>query len=577
MKKIKLLIVALITLTFNLSFSQGLDPDEDKKPALVFVEDGNGGGGTINGMIYRSSASGASRDGNGNATPGGGTIWGNIGDWSVDLVVSERSPENAASSFGGFRDNQHPLYQGDDVLTQLHDGMGALGWGSFAANVYNRASGAGSVAMGFNNIAGGTSGVGPFNGISGDNVGQAVFGWGSRATGTVSFASGERNTASGSKSVAMGNFNYATGDSTISLGKENWAEGASTVAVGFKNHAAGGGSVALGQENVAWGTTNFTSGYQNTAGDTNAAVGTAGSATAMGKYNTASGRSSFAGNRGTKALNQASASLAVEKGPSPIYNEKKYMQCPFIQESLSENTRLAIKEKGLRNIAIMSIAPTGSISNIVLSYQINGKNYIGVSGGVEPIFATYYNRRSESFGNKTFKVFHSTIQAYIDKMSLNDKIQQAQSIEEIEEILPHFLVRTAHKIDSKKRVVIQGAIQKYIDHSISSTINLAEDVEPEVISDIYFDAWKEKLKGVTVYREGSRHPILSTEGVSATDFQKAKNNVYNIIENGEEKSVLGDDVLKLPDGSLTTVYHYMSRTQANEEIITEDQKEEIEV
>ena len=279
----------------------------------------------------------------------------------------------------------------------------------------------------------------------------------------------------------------------------------------------------------------------------------------------------------TNACYQASASLAVEKGPSPIYNEKKYMQCPFIQESLSENTRLAIKEKGLRNIAIMSIAPTGSISNIVLSYQINGKNYIGVSGGVEPIFATYYNRRSESFGNKTFKVFHSTIQAYIDKMSLNDKIQQAQSIEEIEEILPHFLVRTAHKIDSKKRVVIQGAIQKYIDHSISSTINLAEDVEPEVISDIYFDAWKEKLKGVTVYREGSRHPILSTEGVSATDFQKAKNNVYNIIENGEEKSVLGDDVLKLPDGSLTTVYHYMSRTQANEEIITEDQKEEIEV
>jgi hypothetical protein len=109
----------------------------------------------------------------------------------------------------------------------------------------------------------------------------------------------------------MGNHNYATGDTTIALGKENWAEGASTVAIGFKNHAAGAGSTALGQENVSWGTTNFTSGYQNTAGDTNAAVGTAGSATAMGKYNTASGRSSFAGNRGTKALNQASASLGL--------------------------------------------------------------------------------------------------------------------------------------------------------------------------------------------------------------------------------------------------------------------------
>ena len=307
MKKINLITIALITLSFYTTSAQV--PDQDKKPALVFVENGNQD--VFNGMIYASSARGASRDGNGNATPGGGTIWGNIGDWSVDLVVSERSPENAASSFGGFRDNQHPLYQGDDVLTQLHDGMGALGWGSFAANVYNRAAGAGSVAMGFNNIAGGASGVGPFNGISGDNVGQAVFGWGSRATGTVSFASGERNTASGSKSVAMGNFNYATGDSTIALGKENWAEGASTVAVGFKNLAAGAGSIALGQENVAWGTTNFTSGYQNTAGDTNAVVGTGGSATAMGKYNTASADASMALNRGTSATNQAATSMGL--------------------------------------------------------------------------------------------------------------------------------------------------------------------------------------------------------------------------------------------------------------------------
>ena len=276
----------------------------------------------------------------------------------------------------------------------------------------------------------------------------------------------------------------------------------------------------------------------------------------------------------TNACFQASASLAQEKGPSPIYNEKKYMECPFIKETLSENTRLTIREKGLRNIAIMSIAPTGSISNIVLSYQANDKNYIGVSGGVEPIFATYYNRRSESFGNKTFKVFHSTIQAYIDKMNLNDKMDEAQSIEQIEALLPNYLVRTAHKIDSKKRVVIQGAIQKYIDHSISSTINLAEDVEPEVISDIYFDAWKEKLKGVTVYREGSRHPILSTDGVSMTDFQSAKENTYKIIDDNKEKTVMGDDIMKLADGRLTTVYHYMNadRKKDNELKKTTKQK-----
>ena len=191
----------------------------------------------------------------------------------------------------------------------IHEGMGAIGWGSFAANAYNRASGLGAVAMGFTNIAGPQ--VGAAGGIDGGNVGQAAFGWGSRAIGNISFVSGFRNTASGSSSVAMGNYNYATGDSTIGLGKENWAEGASTVAIGFKNHAAGAGSVALGQENVAWGTTNFTSGYQNVAGDVNSGVGTGGSATAMGKYNTASADASMALNRGTSATQQAATSMGL--------------------------------------------------------------------------------------------------------------------------------------------------------------------------------------------------------------------------------------------------------------------------
>jgi len=277
--------------------------DQDKKPALVFVE--NGDANPFNGQIYASSLRGASRNGNGNSNG----AFGNIGDWSVDLVVSEKTPEQAANDFGGFRDNQHPLYEGTDVLTQNSTGLGALGWGSFAANVYNRASGVGSAVFGFNNIAG-PSDI-ESNGITGDNIGQAVFGYGSRATGNVSFASGRRNTASGSHSVAMGHFNYATGDTTIALGKENWAEGASTVAIGFKNRAAGAGSVALGQENLAWGTTNFTAGYQNVAGDINAAVGAAGSATAMGTGTTASGRSSFSANNNTTASNQASSSLGL--------------------------------------------------------------------------------------------------------------------------------------------------------------------------------------------------------------------------------------------------------------------------
>ncbi|MAV64978.1 MAG: ribonucleoside-diphosphate reductase, adenosylcobalamin-dependent [Candidatus Marinimicrobia bacterium] len=261
----------------------------------------------------------------------------------------------------------------------------------------------------------------------------------------------------------------------------------------------------------------------------------------------------------TNASYQASASLASEKGASPVFNEKKYMKCPFVVESLNINTQEAIKKNGLRNIAIMSIAPTGTISNIVLSYKSNDKNYIGVSGGVEPIFATFYNRRSESFKNKTFKVFHSTIQAYIDKNGLNKEIDKCETVEQIERYLPEFLTRTSHKIDSNNRVVLQGAIQKYIDHSISSTINLPEDVEPEVISDIYFDAWQEKLKGVTIYREGSRFPILSTVG-EMTDFQRFQENKYTLYGEGDEKGqeVKSDDIIKLPNGKLTTVYHHLN-------------------
>jgi hypothetical protein len=302
MKNINLLTVALITLTFNLSFSQA--PDQDKKPAIVFVEDGDGN--VFNGKIYASSARGASRNGNGNSNG----AFGNPGDWSVDLVVSEKSPQQAAQDHGGFTESGHPLYDlGDGNLSMIHEGMGAIGWGSFAANAYNRSAGLGSVAFGFTTIAGPQ--VGAAGGIDGGNVGQFSAGWGARAIGNISTATGYRNTASGFASVSLGNYNYATGDSTIALGKENWAEGASTVAIGFQNWAAGGGSTALGQENISWGTTNFTAGYQNIAGDTSAAIGTGGSAVAMGKYNTAAADASMALNRGTTATNQAATSMGL--------------------------------------------------------------------------------------------------------------------------------------------------------------------------------------------------------------------------------------------------------------------------
>ena len=277
----------------------------------------------------------------------------------------------------------------------------------------------------------------------------------------------------------------------------------------------------------------------------------------------------------TNAAFQASASLAGEKGSSPIYSEEEYMECPFIEAALSKETQLLIRENGIRNIAIMSIAPTGSISNIVKGIQVGEKNYIGVSGGVEPIFALYYTRRTESFSkNEFYKVFHSSVQAYIDKMELTD---EAEAADKIEDILPDYFLRTAHHIKPDKRVEIQGLIQRYIDHSISSTINLPEDVRPEVISDIYLKAWKKDLKGVTIYRDGSRFPILSTEETELTEFQKIKENEFKISVDGNEIiTANGEEIIKLPDGTLTTVYHYLKNSDvAIEEVLTNPELEEI--
>jgi len=306
MKKTLLLLFTIIAFVANDSYAQDILPDDQKKPGVVYVEDGNQN--TASGRMYRAGVGidFATRSFNGNSND----RFGNIGDWSVDLVVSEKTPQVAAEQHGGFQETGHPLYnQGDGNWSMISEGLGAVGWGSFAANAYNRASGLGSVSLGFTTIAGPQ--VGAAGGIDGGNVGQFSAGWASRAIGNISTATGFRNTASGYTSVALGNYNYATGDSSIAIGKENWAQGASSIAIGFKNYAAGGGSVSLGQENRAWGTTNFTAGYQNIAGDINASIGTAGSATAIGHGTFASGRSSFAANKYTSAINQASTSLGI--------------------------------------------------------------------------------------------------------------------------------------------------------------------------------------------------------------------------------------------------------------------------
>jgi ribonucleoside-diphosphate reductase alpha chain len=263
---------------------------------------------------------------------------------------------------------------------------------------------------------------------------------------------------------------------------------------------------------------------------------------------------------------QASALIAKEKNPSPIFDFKKYSQGPFFKEALSDETKEIIKENGLRNIAILAIAPTGSISNIVLSFKNGDKNYLGVSSGIEPIFALYYTRRSESFGNKFFKVFHSTIQAYIEMNNLTGKVEKAQTEAELTDYLPAYFFRTAHHINAQRRVEIQGRCQVYVDHSISSTVNLAESIEPETISDIYLNAWNQGLKGITVYRDGSRFPILSIQS-EKTEFQAAKEKTFVLKLGDKDIEVRGDEIISLPGGELTTVFHYIASSKKNNEFI----------
>ena len=252
------------------------------------------------------------------------------------------------------------------------------------------------------------------------------------------------------------------------------------------------------------------------------------------------------------AIYLSSSSLAAEKGPIPIWDAEKYSRNPFFG-CLDPEVQQAVLRYGLRNVALLSIAPTGTISNVVLGFVRGEQHYAGVSGGIEPVFALYYTRRSESFGNKLFKIFHPTVQAYIDLKGMQEQVQQA---EDLQDVLPSHFFRTAHFLSPEKRVEIQGIAQKYIDHSISSTVNLPESIDPETISAIYLQAWKKGLKGITIYRDGSRYPILSV-AQEQSEFQELKQKEFQVMANGSEQVLFGGDVLTLPDGKLTTVYHAM--------------------
>ncbi len=182
-----------------------------------------------------------------------------------------------------------------------------------------------------------------------------------------------------------------------------------------------------------------------------------------------------------------STELAVEKGVFPAFDCEQHLGSAFIKR-LDRALIEKIKKNGLRNAALLTVPPVGS-----------GSVLAGCSSGIEPIFSLSYVRKSKSLSKSEFEVSHPLVRAYLEKTGLS-------SINE----LPQTFV-TAHEIEPMMRVRMQATIQKHIDHAISSTVNLAKDVSPETIGDIYFEAWKAGCKGITVYREGSREGILLTQ------------------------------------------------------------------
>ena len=214
---------------------------------------------------------------------------------------------------------------------------------------------------------------------------------------------------------------------------------------------------------------------------------------------------------------KASTYLARERGAFGIYDSEREKENPFILRMKEADPVMYnnMVKYGRRNIALLTIAPTGTTSLMTQT-----------TSGIEPIFSTFYKRRRKVNPNdldvkvtfkdevgdswEEFNVFHHK---FIDWLKLNgydsDEVTRMGD-EEIESIIaksPYYKA-TANDVDWIAKVKMQGAIQKWVDHSISVTINLPADAKEELVSELYLTAWKSGCKGATVYRDGSRNGVL---------------------------------------------------------------------
>ncbi|WP_179317483.1 adenosylcobalamin-dependent ribonucleoside-diphosphate reductase [Winogradskyella undariae] len=199
----------------------------------------------------------------------------------------------------------------------------------------------------------------------------------------------------------------------------------------------------------------------------------------------------------------SSIDMAITRGQFDVFNRNIEDTSEFVKMLASEFPEIynRMMEHGRRNISISTVAPTGSLSMLAQ-----------VSSGIEPVFLLSYVRRRKVNTNdenskvdfvddlgdafEEFTVYHKKFETW---MNVTGKTEIADS---------PYAGATAPEIDWKKRVELQALVQKYTTHSISSTINLASDVTVDLVGDIYVDSWQKGLKGITVYRDGSRSGIL---------------------------------------------------------------------
>lgn len=210
-----------------------------------------------------------------------------------------------------------------------------------------------------------------------------------------------------------------------------------------------------------------------------------------------------------------SGELACNNGAYPKYSSV-IEDSNFFKDNTTTDTKSLIKQFGLHNSQLLTIAPTGTLSTM-----------IGVSGGIEPIYANSYTRKTESLHGKDvyYKVYTPIVDRYMKKHDIKDESE-----------LPKWFV-TASTIDPMKRIQMQATWQKHIDASISSTVNLPNDTTVDEIKQLYTEAWRQGLKGMTIYRDGcKRSGILST-----SDTTENKDD-DELLKRGEWKKIAPDTV-----------------------------------